>query len=239
MSRVGTSAMILAAGRGERMRPLTLTRPKPLVEVAGKPLIGYAVDTARAAGVENVVINVHYLADQLENWANPRGIIVSDERAELLDTGGAVAKALPLLGDQPFFVMNGDGFWLESNPPAFERLRRMWRDHDMDCLLLVCRLASTRGFDGKGDFSMSADGRLARYKSTSPDPYAYIGGYLVHPRLFLDCPSGSFSMNHLWDKSIHSGRLFGLEHHGLWLHVGTAAAIESAEQELNQRDHKR
>jgi N-acetyl-alpha-D-muramate 1-phosphate uridylyltransferase len=239
MSRVGTSAMILAAGRGERMRPLTLTRPKPLVEVAGKPLIGYAVDTARAAGVENVVINVHYLADQLENWANPRGIIVSDERAELLDTGGAIAKALPLLGDQPFFVMNGDGFWLESNPPAFERLRRAWRDHEMDCLLLVCRLANTRGFDGKGDFGMSADGRLTRYKVTSPDPYAYIGGYLVHPRLFLGCPSGSFSMNRLWDKSIHSGRLFGLEHQGLWLHVGTAAAIESAEQELNQRDHKR
>jgi N-acetyl-alpha-D-muramate 1-phosphate uridylyltransferase len=238
MRTVGTSAMILAAGKGERMRPLTLTRPKPLIEVAGKPLIEHALAAAQAGGAHNIVINVHYLADQLENWARPKGISVSEERGELLDTGGGIAKALPYLGPEPFFVLNGDGFWIENAKPALQRLRLNWRDDDMDCLLLLCTLSNARGFDGKGDFTMQTDGILHRYRAGSANPFAYIGGYLVHPRLFVGCPQGAFSMNVLWDKAIHKGRLFGLEHRGLWLHVGTPAAVGIAERELSQRDQQ-
>lgn len=233
--RLGSRAMVLAAGFGQRMRPLTLTRPKPLVEVAGKSLIDYGFDRLRAAGVEEAVVNVHYLPDQIEAWArrqtSPR-IVISDEKAEILDTGGGVATALPRLGEAPFFVINSDSFWVDDGTPALDRLRAAWDDAAMDCLLLLAPLERTVGYDGKGDFTRGADGRLARRADSTGTPLAYIGGYLVHPRLFEGAPAGAFSMNRLWDRAIAAGRLFGIEHTGRWLHVGTPDAIGLAEAAL-------
>jgi MurNAc alpha-1-phosphate uridylyltransferase len=235
---VGEKAFVLAAGHGLRMRPLTLTTPKPLVPVGGKPLIAYAFDKLKNAGVSDAVVNVHHLADQIEEWckriATPR-ITISDERDVLLDTGGGIAKALPLLGPDPFFVMNSDSFWTDGKVPALERLRYAWRGDDMDCLLLLCDPARTTGYDGRGDFVVDGEGRLAWAKQF-PDRKAltYIGGYLVHPRLFERAPSGAFSMLRLWDQAIEKGRLFGLAHDGHWLHVGTVESIAAAEEYLRK-----
>jgi MurNAc alpha-1-phosphate uridylyltransferase len=234
--RLGETAMVLAAGFGQRMRPLTLTRPKPLVEVAGKALIDYGFERLAAAKVGHAVVNVHYLPDQIEAWAarqkTPR-ITISDERAEILDTGGGIAHALPLLGEAPFFVINSDSFWVDEGEPALDRLRAAWDDEKMDSLLLLSALGRTVGYDGKGDFVRGADGRLAR-RSAEPGgtPLVYSGAYLVAPRLFADAPQGKFSMNILWDKAIAAGRLFGIEHTGRWLHVGTPEAIPLAEAAL-------
>lgn len=235
MRNIGEAAMVLAAGYGQRMRPLTLTRPKPLVEVAGKALIDYGFDRLRAAGVTHAVVNVHYLAEQIEAWAKQQSspaITISDERVEILDTGGGVAKALPLLGASPFFVINSDSFWQDEGKPALERLRAAWDDEAMDCLLLLSPLPRTVGYDGTGDFIRKADGRLARKAKTEGEPLAYIGGYLVAPRLFADAPDGKFSMNVLWDRAIARGRLHGVVHTGKWLHVGTPEAIPLAEAAL-------
>lgn len=235
MERPGSRAMVLAAGFGQRMRPLTLTRPKPLVEVAGKSLIDYGFDRLRAANVETAVVNVHYLPEQIEAWAArqaaPR-VVISDERAEILDTGGGVAHALPRLGDAPFFVINSDSFWVDDGTPALDRLRAAWDDQAMDCLLLLSPLDRTVGYDGKGDFVRAADGRLTRRAAAAGTPLAYIGGYLVAPRIFKDAPPGAFSMNLLWDRAIAAGRLFGVVHTGRWLHVGTPEAIGLAEAAL-------
>lgn len=229
-------AMVLAAGYGQRMRPLTLSRPKPLVEVAGKALIDYGFDRLRAVGIDTAVVNVHYLPEQIEAWAarqpSPR-IVISDERGEILDTGGGVAKALPLLGDKPFLVINSDSFWVDDGEAALDRLRAAWDDAAMDCLLLLAPLERTVGYDGTGDFVRQADGRLLRRAAAaSGRPLAYIGGYLVSPRLFEGAPKGKFSMNLLWDRAIAQGRLFGIEHLGRWLHVGTPEAIPLAEAAL-------
>ena len=233
--RLGSRAMVLAAGYGQRMRPLTLTRPKPLVEVAGRALIDYGFDRLRAAGVAEAVVNAHYLPEQIEAWAarqsSPR-ITISDERGVILDTGGGVAKALPLLGDDPFFVINSDSFWVDDGTPALDRLRAAWDDRTMDCLLLLAPLERTVGYDGKGDFTRGPDGCLARRATSEGTPLAYIGGYLVHPRLFEDAPEGAFSMNLLWARAIAAGRLHGVEHTGRWLHVGTPDAISLAETAL-------
>jgi N-acetyl-alpha-D-muramate 1-phosphate uridylyltransferase len=235
MGMPGTHAMVLAAGYGQRMRPLTLTRPKPLVEVAGKALIDYGFDRLRASGVGTAVVNVHYLPEQIEAWAkkqpSPR-IVISDERSEILDTGGGVARALPLLGADPFFVINSDSFWVDEGVPALDRLRGAWDDASMDCLLLLSPLERTVGYDGAGDFVRGGDGRLTRRANSGGRPLAYIGGYLVSPRLFGDAPEGKFSMNLLWDRAIAAGRLFGVEHAGRWLHVGTPEAIGLAEAAL-------
>lgn len=224
-----TTAMVLAAGYGERMRPLTLTRPKPLIEVKGKALIDYGFDHLRAVGVTKVVVNAHYLPDQIEAWArkqaSPR-IEISDERSLLLDTGGGVAHALPRLGLEPFFVINSDSFWIDATTPALARLRAAWSDA-VDCVLLLCPLENTVGYDGKGDFSLDQDGLVTRR-----GPLAYIGAYLVHPRLFAHAPAGKFSMNLLWDRAIAEGRLSGVVHDGRWFHVGTPDAIALAEKAM-------
>lgn len=233
MSHIGTHAMVLAAGLGIRMRPLTNDRPKPLVEVAGKALIDYSLDRLREAEVETAVVNAHYLADQISGWAKRQTspqIILSDERDYVLDTGGGIAKALPLLGPQPFFVLNSDSFWIDGKIPALQRLRSAWDDKVMDCLLLLCPVAQTTGYDGQGDFLLKEDGRLVRQRGFPA--LAYIGGYLVHPRLFKNAPMGKFSMNLLWDEAISRDRLHGLSHDGKWLHVGTPEAIGLAEAEL-------
>jgi MurNAc alpha-1-phosphate uridylyltransferase len=232
---IGETAFILAAGLGTRMRPLTDTMPKPLITVGGKRLIDHAVEAAKAASVKKAVVNAHYFAGQIEAWSrNVRGleIAVSDEREALLDTGGGICKALPLLGREPFFVLNSDGLWIDRDVPALVSLRQFWRDDAMDCLLLLSPLDMAFGYDGTGDFHMENDGRLVRRKDSTRQAYAYIGGYLVHPRLFNGAGLAKFSMNVLWDKAIAQKRLFGLRHEGVWLHVGTPEAVAMAEAHL-------
>jgi N-acetyl-alpha-D-muramate 1-phosphate uridylyltransferase len=230
---VGRRAMILAAGLGLRMRPLTDSTPKPLIEVAGKPLIGYALDRLKAAGVEQVVVNVHHLPEQIESWAATQTaphIVISDERDRLLETGGGVAKALALLGEDPFFVLNADSVWIEGARPALERMRQAWNATDMDALLLVCATSDTVGYCGSGDFHLDPGGRLVRRTPGETVPFVFAGCYLATPRLFAAAPQGPFSMNLLWDRALGEGRLHGIRHDGLWLHVGTPEAIAAAEQ---------
>lgn len=233
MSLKITHAMVLAAGLGLRMRPLTDHLPKPLIKVSGKTLIDYGIDKLRDAGIQKAVVNVHYLANQVSDWtkgiANPE-IVLSDETDLVLDTGGGIVKAISHLGDQPFFVLNSDSFWIDENTPALERLRAAWDDATMDCLLLLCPVEKAIGYDGNGDFELRTDGRIERKRGGTA--LVYIGCYLVHPRLFSHAPNGKFSMNVLWDRAIAQGRLHGVAHHGRWLHVGTPDAIGLAEAEL-------
>jgi len=227
--------MIMAAGFGQRMRPLTDSKPKPLVKVAGKPLIDYGLARLTEAGCDLAVVNVHYLPDQIEAWADqhasPR-IVISDERQELLDTGGGIVKALPHLGAAPFFVVNSDSIWIDRGQPALARLRARWDDARMDCLLLLCRPERTIGYDGHGDFLTDAEDRITGRSKKGETGLAYIGAYLVHPRLFAKAGLSKFSMNLLWDKAIAERRLYGIEHQGQWLHVGTPDAIPLAERAL-------
>jgi N-acetyl-alpha-D-muramate 1-phosphate uridylyltransferase len=232
--KIGHTAMVLAAGFGTRMQPLTFTKPKPLIEVAGKPLIAYGFERLVEAGVTTAVVNAHYLPDQIIAWCKLQSVpktIISDETDAILDTGGGISRALPLLGDEPFFVLNSDSFWLEAGQSALTRLRQNWTD-EMDCLLLLCDPLNTTGYDANGDFFRGQDGRLTRKRNHPHAGLAYIGGYLVHPRLFAGAPEGKYSMNLLWDKAIAAQRLFGLEHKGHWLHVGTPESIIEAEQFL-------
>jgi N-acetyl-alpha-D-muramate 1-phosphate uridylyltransferase len=235
--KIGHTAMVLAAGFGTRMRPLTGITPKPLIKVAGQPIIAYGFDRLRKAGVSKAVVNAHYLPDQIVAWCktvtSPQ-TIVSDETDAILDTGGGIARALPLLGDDPFFVLNSDSFWIDKGTPALQRLRAAWDSDNMDCLLLLCDPKHTTGYDGQGDFDVAPDGKLQRKTSQSQAAQTYIGGYLVHPRLFNDCPSGKFSMMVLWERAIAQGRLYGLAHQGHWLHVGTPSSIAEAERALKQ-----
>jgi len=237
MTGVGKRAMAMAAGFGQRMQPLTNGKPKPLVPVKGMPLIDYGLARLSEAGCETVVVNVHYLADQIEAWAkrhaSPR-IIISDERRELLDTGGGITKALPLLGSEPFFVVNSDSIWIDEGRPALERLRAAWDEARMDCLLLLCPPERTVGYDGQGDFLKESEGRIIGRVRHGEKGLAYIGAYLVHPRLFANVRLSKFSMNLLWDRAIAEKRLFGIEHEGLWLHVGTPEAISLAESALKE-----
>lgn len=232
---IGGAAMILAAGLGTRMRPLTDTCPKPLIEVNGRSLIDRSIDRIRDAGIKQVVVNMHYLPEQIEAWAgrqdNPP-IILSDERSTLLDTGGGVARALSELDGGPFFVFNSDSFWVDGSKPALERMRSAWSDDDMDCMLLLADPARSIGFDAGPDFSLDNDSRLERFGGDGHG-YIYCGCYLVSPRLFASAPGGAFSMNILWNKALAEGRLFGLVHDGLWLHVGTPEAIKEAEDALD------
>lgn len=230
---IGNCAMVLAAGLGLRMRPLTDGLPKPLIKVAGKPLIDYGIDRLREAHVQKVVVNGHYLAGQILTWSRLQlspEFLFSDERSEILDTGGGIAKALPLLGHEPFFVLNSDSFWLDGKVPALDRLRAAWNETAMDCLLLLCQTSQTIGYNGQGDFLLGKDGRIIRQRGGGS--LVYMGCYIVHPRLFDGAPGGKFSMNLLWDKAIANGRLHGISHDGTWFHVGTPDAIGLAEAKL-------
>jgi len=231
-SRWPTRAMILAAGMGKRMRPISVTTPKPLVEVGGRALIDRALDRLEAAGVTSVVVNVHYLPELIRVHVGRRGsppVVFSDERDGLLDTGGGVAKALPLLGDQPFYVLNSDSFWIEGPRPNLDWLATGWRGDTMDALLMVASTVRSIGYSGRGDFRMGPDGRLIRRPEREVAPFAYAGAAILHPRLFADCPTGPFSLNLLFDRAIENGRLYGVRMDGLWIHVGTPQAVGEAE----------
>ncbi|EEA95077.1 nucleotidyltransferase family protein [Pseudovibrio sp. JE062] len=229
------AAMVLSAGLGKRMRPLTATTPKPLIEVDGKSMFARAASRLKEAGLETCVVNVHYLADLVESHARKfegLDVKISDERDELLDTGGGIKKALPMLGTDPFILKNSDSFWLEGVKPNLDLLVETWDDENMDMLMLLAPTVNAVGYDGKGDFLMDNEGRLERRDERSVAPFIYSGTAMIHPRLFKNTPEGPFSLNVLFDKAIESGRLFGVEGDGLWLHVGTPQGLDDAERAI-------
>lgn len=230
-----TSAFVLAAGKGERMRPLTETRPKPLLPVAGTPLIDQVLDRLADAHITDAIVNVHYLADQIEDHLRDRKspkITISDERSELLDTGGGVAKALPKLGAAPFLIHNSDSIWVEGMGSNLDRLIDAWDDATMDSLMLVAPIATSVGYDGAGDFQMDASGRLTRQTGARLAPFVFAGVSIAHPRLFDGAPKGAFSLNRPWNAAIEKCRLFGVRLEGIWMHVGTPTAIAEAENAI-------
>lgn len=233
MSASGPVAMVLAAGLGKRMRPLTDDRPKPLVEVGGRALIDHVFGRLREAGLRRAVVNVHHLADRIEDHlAGVEGlaIAVSDERDALLETGGGVRRALPLLGDE-FLTFNSDSIWTESGRSNVARLLAAWDPAAMDALLLLAGRESL-GYEGAGDFDRAADGRLARRRPGGSAPFVYAGVAMLKAASFAGTPDGAFSLNLIFDRAAASGRLFGLPLEGEWLHVGTVAAIREAEERL-------
>lgn len=231
-SKVST-AMVLAAGLGQRMRPLTDSMPKPMVKLAGKPLIDHVLDKLSEAGITRAIVNVHYCADVLEAHLAQRRtapeIILSDERDGLLDTGGAVVKALPLIGDEPFLLHNSDSTWIEGVGRNLDRLIENWDPERMDSLLLVALGSHSLGYHGPGDFSLSPLGLLERRAERNVAPFVFTGVSIAHPRLFEHAPEGSFSINALWDAAIARGRLYGIRLDGWWMHVGTPEALTEAE----------
>ena len=226
------TAMVLAAGLGERMRPLTDRMPKPLVPVAGKPLIDHVLDRLAAAGVERAVVNVHYLADMIERHLKSRTrpqIVISDEREKLLNTGGGVVKALDAIGREPFFHVNSDTIWIDGVKPNLERLAEAFDPTTMDALLLLAPVSTSIGYPGRGDFTMAPDGRLTKRGERDIAPFVYAGAAILRPELFKNAPDGPFSLTTLFRRAEVSGQLHGLRLEGVWMHVGTPEAIKSAE----------
>jgi N-acetyl-alpha-D-muramate 1-phosphate uridylyltransferase len=230
---VPRTAMVLAAGLGTRMRPLSEATPKPLVAVGGKALIDRVLDRLATVGVETAVVNVHYLADRIEGHLSGRQapkIVISDERGTLLGTGGGVVKALPCLGSAPFYLLNSDTIWIDGVKPNLVRLADAFDAARMDGLLLVAAVASSSvGYAGSGDFAMSSDGRLRRRHEREIAPFVYAGVAILSPALLVDPPQGAFSLNVLFDRAIENGRLCGLRLEGIWMHVGTPDAVAAAE----------
>lgn len=234
MSPIRT-AMVLAAGLGTRMRPLTERLPKPLVPVAGKPLIDHVLDRVTEAGIPTAVVNLHYHADLLEQHllarTEPR-IVVSDERDRLLDTGGGVTRALPLLGEGPFLAINSDTIWIEGIRANLPALIEAFDPAEMDALLLLAAATGSVGYDGRGDFEMDKQGRLTPRGERLVAPFVYAGASILSPALFADAPEGPFSLVKLFNRAAEAGRLFGLRLDGVWMHVGTPEAIAEAEDAI-------
>lgn len=227
------TAMVLAAGFGTRMRPLTDHTPKPLMRVAGKPLLDHVLDRLAEVGVDQAVVNVHYLGEQIIAHTASRQtpkVIISDERSEVLGTGGGVVKALPLLGSEPFFHLNADTLWIDSVAPNLQRLADAFDPARMDVLLLMAPTAGSIGYDGTGDYTMLTDGRLQRRKEQHVVPFVYAGVAILSPAIFKDAPQGEFSLTKLFDEAAARERLFGLRLEGVWMHVGTPDAIVAAER---------
>ncbi|HMA74446.1 MAG TPA: nucleotidyltransferase family protein [Xanthobacteraceae bacterium] len=225
-------AMVLAAGLGTRMHPLTDATPKPLIAVGGKALIDHVLDRLAEVNVEIAVVNVHHLADKVEqHLAGRRGprIVISDERDELLDTGGGVVKALPSLGAAPFFHLNSDAIWIDGVKPNLIRLAETFDPARMDALLLLAATSTSIGYGGRGDFAMAPDGRITRRREGEVVPFVYAGVAILSSVLFSTAPPGAFSLNLLFDRTIEAGRLYGLRLEGVWMHVGTLEAIAAAE----------
>ena len=230
------TAMVLAAGLGKRMRPLTASQPKPLVRVAGKPLVDHALDRLAEAGVAKAVVNVHYLGDALEAHVKARAaprVTISDEREQLLETGGGMVRAQGLLPD-PFFCINSDNIWLDGPRDAFHDLSQAWDAERMDALLMLVPHCGAHNFRGKCDFHMDTRGRVTRRRSGRIAPFIFTGIQLVSHRMLRDAPEGPFSTNVLWDRAIEEGRLFGVAFTGQWFEVGTPAAIAPTEAALKE-----
>jgi MurNAc alpha-1-phosphate uridylyltransferase len=227
--------MVLAAGLGSRMNHRTL--PKPLVTLHGKALIDQVLDRLAEAGIARAIVNLHHKADLIEQHLSGRkvpAITVSDEREALLDTGGGVKKALPLLGSGPFLIHNADSVWIEGVGSNLGRLMQTWDDARMDCLMLLSLSASGVGYQGRGDFALDSDGRIRRRKVEQEIvPFAFTGVSIAHPRLFETSPEGAFSLNLVWNRAIAAGRAFGMRMEGIWMHVGTPEALAQAEQCLS------
>lgn len=230
-----SKAMVLAAGMGTRMRPLTDHVPKPLVRVAGRALIDHVLDKLEEVQIGSVVVNVHYYADKLEQHLAQRAqppITISDERSALLDSGGGIVKALPVLGDAPFLLLNADTLWTDSVRPNLQRLAETYDAESMDGLLLLASTSTSIGYDGRGDFTMDDEGRLKRRLEGHVTPYVYAGAAVLHPRAFAGWREEPFSLNRIFDQMIAAGRLMGLRLEGQWMHVGTPQAVREAEAHL-------
>ena len=230
------TAMVLCAGLGTRMAPADNGRPKPLVPVQGKALVDHVLDRLAATGITRAVINVHHRADLIEKHLRNRTaptIEFSDERAHLLDTGGGVKKALPRLPPGAFLIHNADSVWIEGVGSNLMRLAAAWDDRAMDCLLMLAAVSTSHGYHGRGDFALAGDGRIRRRREQEVVPFAFTGVSVAHPRLFDDTPDGAFSLNRVWSRAIADGRAFGMRMDGVWMHVGTPAALAEAEQCLS------
>ncbi len=226
------TGMVLAAGLGTRMQPLTDARPKPLIALAGKTLIDRVLDHLNAVGISRVVVNTHYKAEMLEaHLAKREGIIISPE-PDLLETGGGVKNALPLLGENAFFVVNSDAVWLDGPTRALQRMAHAWIDEEMDALLLFQRTVAVRGLTGRGDFTLDSEGYVSRRQERAIAPFLFAGVQILHPRLFENAPEDAFSLNILYDRAQEAGRLHGIVHDGEWFHVGTPEQREIAEYEI-------
>ena len=230
------TAMIMAAGKGTRMMPLTTDRPKPLVEVGGVALLDHVLDHLRDARVGKIVVNAHYFADQVEAHlaahATDFDVSISDERELLRDTGGGLVQALPMISDDPFICVNADNWWTNDGENAISRLMAHWDAARMDVLMLLVPLATAYNSQGIGDFNMDADGRLSRRVGDAPAPYVWTGIQLLSKKLIVDPPSDVFSTNVFWDRAIAEGRCMGLVHEGMWFDVGYPAAITATEERL-------
>ena len=233
MSVKPSKAMVLAAGLGLRMRPLTDHMPKPLVRVAGRPLLDHVLDKLADAGVAEAVVNVHYLPDQIidhvASRAKPR-VIISDERDHVLGTGGGVVKALPILGSEPFFHVNSDTMWIDGVQSNLKRLAEAFEPALMDILLLMAPTASSIGYGGRGDYGMLPDGALRKRREHQVVPFVYAGAAIMSPQIFADAPRGEFSLTKMFDAANEQERLFGLRLDGVWMHVGTPDAVNAAEE---------
>jgi MurNAc alpha-1-phosphate uridylyltransferase len=227
-----TNAMVLAAGRGTRMRHLAATRPKPLVVLAGRPLIDGVLDHFRAAGVTRIVVNTHHKGAMIAAHLAGQPDIALSPEAKLLETGGGVANALALLGSAPFFVVNCDAVWLDGPRPALRRLREIWDGAAMDALLLMQRMTAQSGDAGRGDYFLDPLGRASRRTGHCVAPYLFAGVQILHPRLFEGAPGGAFSLNRLYDRAQAAGRLWGIVHDGAWYHVGTPEQRQQAEADI-------
>jgi len=235
-AEVPHTAMVMAAGLGKRMRPLTATKPKPLIEVGGKPLLDHVLERLRAAGVKKVVVNVHYLADAVEahliSRANGLDIVISDERGLLMETGGGLVQAEPLIDCDPFLAVNSDNLWVDGPADTLRLLASHWDNARMDALLLLVPLARAENHKGMGDFHMDREGRLRRRDRSHVAPFVFTGIQMISKRLLRDAPEGPFSTNVLWDRAIEEGRCFGAVHQGLWFDVGTPKSIPMTEAAL-------
>ncbi len=227
-----TRAMVLAAGLGTRMRPLSHSKPKPLIPVAGKPLIDHMLDRLVAAGVTYAVVNVHYLGDMVVEHLKKRRdleIVISDERAQLLDTGGGTVAALHHFKDEPFFSVNTDALFVDARGDALQRLARSWDETRMDALMLLALTVRSVGYHGPGDFTMDAAGHLKRRSPRTVAPFVWTTVQICHPRLFANPPAAKFSTNVVWDRAIAADRLYGQRLDGDWLEINTPEAVDEAE----------
>jgi MurNAc alpha-1-phosphate uridylyltransferase len=233
---VPRTAMIMAAGLGKRMRPLTATKPKPLIAVAGKALLDHVLDRLRGAGVKKVVVNVHYLADAVEAHLASRKhgleVVISDERKLLMETGGGLVQAADLIDSDPFLAINSDNLWIDGPADTLRLLASHWDDKKMDALLLLVPLARAQNHRGIGDFHMDRQGRLRRRDKSRVAPFVFTGIQILSKRLLRDAPTGPFSTNVLWNRAIAEGRCFGAVHQGLWFDVGTPRSIKLTEATL-------